>query len=69
MHLDYRMDVTINGESYFEEMSMITLPLLWEDGTKEFPVDRYGDETAPAQLRYEGWQYRDLYNTSYYQSL
>ncbi|MDE6167632.1 MAG: hypothetical protein K2G28_04155, partial [Acetatifactor sp.] len=65
---DYRMDVTINGESYFEEMSMITLPLLWEDGTKEFPVDRYGDETAPAQLRYEGWQYRDLYNTSYYQS-
>ncbi len=65
---DYRMDVTVNGERYFEEMSMITLPLLWEDGTKEFPLDRYGDETAPAQLRYEGWQYRDLYNTSYYQS-
>lgn len=63
---DYRIEVTINGESYFEEMSMITLPLLWHDATKEFPVDRYGDETAPEQVRIDEWQYRDLYNTSYY---
>ncbi len=63
---DYRIEVTINGESYFEEMSMITLPLLWRDATKDFPVDRYGDETAPEQVRIDEWQYRDLYNTSYY---
>ncbi len=63
---DYRLEVTINGESYFEEMSMITLPLLWKDETKDFPVDRYGDETAPEQVRIDDWQYRDLYNTSYY---
>lgn len=63
---DYRIEVTINGESYFEEMSMITLPLLWRDATKEFPVDRYGDQTAPEQVRMDDWQYRDLYNTSYY---
>lgn len=65
---DYRMNITVNDERYFEEMSMITLPLSWEDGTKEFPLDRYGDETAPAQIRYEGWQYADLYDTSYYRS-
>ncbi len=63
---DYRIALTINGESYFEEMSMITLPLLWHDATKVFPVDRYGDETAPEQMRVDDWQYRDLYNTSYY---
>ncbi len=63
---DYRIALTINGESYFEEMSMITLPLLWRDETKEFPVDRYGDQTAPGQVRIDDWQYRDLYNTSYY---
>ena len=65
---DYRIRVTVNGESLFEEMSMITLPLLWEDGTKTFPVDRYGDETAPEQLRCEEWQYRELYDSSHYRS-
>lgn len=63
---DYRIGITINGESYFEEMSMITLPLYWKDETKSFPLDRYGDETAPTQVRLDQWQYRDLYNTSYY---
>lgn len=63
---DYRVAVTVNGQQFFEEMSMITLPLLWRDETKDFPLDRYGDETAPAQVRIDEWQYRDLYNTSYY---
>lgn len=63
---DYRIGVTINGERYFEEMGMITLPLFWEDETKDFPLDRYGDETAPTQLRIDEWQHRDLYNTAYY---
>ena len=63
---DYRVGLTINGRQLFEEMSMITLPLLWEDETKDFPVDRYGDETAPTQVRIDQWQKRSLYNTSYY---
>ncbi len=63
---DYRIALSINGESYFEEMSMISLPLLWRDETKDFPLDRYGDETAPGQVRIDDWQYRDLYNSSYY---
>lgn len=63
---DYRVSLTINGQSYFEEMSMITLPLLWSDETKDFPLDRYGDETTPGQVRMDDWQYRNLYNTSYY---
>ncbi len=63
---DYRIALAINGESYFDEMSMVALPLMWHDATKDFPVDRYGDETAPEQVRVDDWQYRDLYNTSYY---
>lgn len=63
---DYRIAITINDMSYFEEMSMITLPLMWEDETKDFPLDRYGDETAPKQIRDDSWHYVDLYNTAYY---
>ncbi len=63
---DYRIAVTINDEKYFEEMSMITLPLMWKDATKDFPLDRYGDETAPEQIRDDSWHYTDLYNTAYY---
>ncbi len=63
---DYRLEMTIDGETYFDEMSMLALPLLWKDATKDFPVDRYGDETAPEQIRIDEWQTRDLYNTSYY---
>jgi len=63
---DYRVAITVDGQSYYDEMSMVTLPLLWEDETKEFPLDRYGDETVPEQIRIDGWRYRDLFNTSYY---
>lgn len=63
---DYRLSMTVNGESYYEEMAMISLPLWWQDETKEFPVDRYGDETVPEQVRVDEWRYQDFYNTSYY---
>ncbi len=65
---DYRVVVTINGETYYEEMNMITLPLWWKDATKEFPLDRYGDEMVPEQERVDEWRYQDLYNSSYYTS-
>lgn len=63
---DYRVAITVDGRSFYDEMSMVTLPLLWKDETKLFPVDRYGDETVPEQIRIDGFRYRDLYNTSYY---
>lgn len=47
---EFVLDVSINGEQQFKEMKTIILPLLWEDYTDEFPLDRYGDETAPKQV-------------------
>lgn len=63
--LDYNVDVTVNGEHQYDEMGNVILPLFWSDRTKEFPVDRYGDETAPYQERKETWTTLSLYNSTY----
>ncbi len=65
---DYKVSLRINGVSFFDEMDMVVLPLLWTDTTKDFPKDRYGDETAPEPRRIDGWRYRDVYNSAYYTS-
>lgn len=74
--LDYRpmennlsnfiVDVEVNGEYTYSEMKNIILPLIWQDETKEFPKDRYQDETAPNQTRQDRWVSQALYNNSYY---
>lgn len=63
--LDYNADITINGVKAYDEMGNIALPLFWHDRTKEFPTDRYGDETAPYQERKEEWTTLYLYNGAY----
>lgn len=73
--LDYRpvgntlanfiVDVKINDSQDYVEMNNIELPLRWRDRTKDFPVDRYGDEVAPEQVRIEEWTSLSLYNTTY----
>lgn len=63
---DFIVDVKVNGEQAFNEMKNIILPLTWMDGTKDFPKDRYEDETAPPQLRKDTWENLYLYNNMYY---
>lgn len=53
---DFSVDIKVNGEQPYYEMKAIALPLLWQDETKEFPKDNYGDESAPRQVRLSGWQ-------------
>lgn len=62
---DFNIEIEINGKQNFEEMKNIDLPLIWRDETKEFPKDRYGDETAPKQLKKEDWTSLYLYNNTY----
>lgn len=62
---DFSVDIKINGEQAYYEMKAIALPLMWQDETKEFPKDGYGDESAPRQVRLEGWQTTYLYNNTY----
>ncbi len=62
---DFAVDVKINKEQAYYEMKTIALPLYWQDETKAFPVDGYGDESAPKQVRLEDWAEIYLYNNTY----
>lgn len=66
---DFSADIKINGEQAYYEMKTIALPLHWEDETKEFPKDGYGDESVPKQNRVEEWQTTFLYNNTYSSAL
>jgi len=59
------MSVAINGEFQFDDAKTIDAVLYWEDSTKEFQTDSYGDETLPTQIKIEEWREFDLYNNTY----
>lgn len=63
---DFNVDIKINDEQLYTEMKNIALPLIWQDETKEFPKDRYQDETAPTQIKKNEWISQQLYNNTYY---
>ena len=62
---DFNIEVKINDVQVYEEMESISLPLFWTDETKTFPTDRYGDETAPKQIRKDEWTSLYIYNSTY----
>jgi ABC-type glycerol-3-phosphate transport system substrate-binding protein len=59
------VSVLINGEYQFDEAKTIDVPLLWQDETKDFSLDTYGDESLPNQERIIGWDSLDLQNNTY----
>ncbi|NLP34869.1 MAG: extracellular solute-binding protein [Clostridiales bacterium] len=63
---DFHVEIMINDNQDFDEMKNIGLPLYWSDETKDYPVDRYGDQVAPRQVRREEWTEAYLYNNTYY---
>ncbi len=63
---NFNIEVSINDEQQYEEMKTISLPLMWKDSTKNFPVDGYGDETIPTQTRVDEFYTLPLYNNTYY---
>lgn len=65
LYSEFHIEVRINNEQPYEEMKNIVLPLFWSDATKEFPKDRYGDETAPEQYSSDEWTSLHMYNNTY----
>ncbi len=63
--MNLTFSVKINDEEQYSESNNIDIPIFWEDGTKAFPLDRYGDETIPPQENIMGWRVVDFYNTTY----
>jgi len=59
------ISVEVNDHSYYQEMQTIELPIIWQDETKHYLTDRYGDEVLPNQIIVEGWHYTPLYNNTY----
>ncbi|MGD9909214.1 MAG: ABC transporter substrate-binding protein [Candidatus Izemoplasmatales bacterium] len=57
--------VSVNGETQFDDALTVDVPLLWEDDSKTFVLDTYGDESLPAQSRVLAWQELPLYNNTY----
>ncbi len=63
---DYLVNVTVNNESPFDEAELISIPIIWEDETKDYDTDRYGDEFNPKQEVVLGWHETNLYDNRYY---
>lgn len=59
------ISIAINDEFQFDDAKTVDVVLYWEDQTKDFSVDTYGDETLPTQNKIEEWRYLDLYNNTY----
>ncbi len=59
------ISVAINNEFQFDDANTVDVPLNWVDYTKDFALDKYGDESLPAQIKIEDWRKLDLYNNTY----
>lgn len=59
------VSLSIDGESPFREAATIDVPLIWQDESKIFTLDSYGDEALPNQIRKDEWRQLYLYNNTY----
>ncbi len=57
--------VKINDEYQYDDALTVDIPLIWEDDSKEFVLDTYGDESLPTQERVLEWRPLDLFNNTY----
>lgn len=59
------LSVKINDMYLYDDHRAIDIPLTWMDETKDFQVDRYGDQVLPNQMTDTGWRTIPLYNNTY----
>ena len=62
---NYNLSVQVNGVFLFDESERIDVPILWEDSTKTFPIDTYGDETQPQSNKINKWRKLDMFDNKY----
>lgn len=63
---DFLVNIIVNNTSPFDEAELISIPIMWEDETKEYETDRYGDEYNPKQEVVLGWHNTAIYDNRYY---
>jgi ABC-type glycerol-3-phosphate transport system substrate-binding protein len=59
------LSVMINGEYQYDDMKTVDVVLYWRDAVDTYALDKYGDETLPAQIKVEEWRPLELYNNTY----
>ncbi|MCL2043057.1 MAG: extracellular solute-binding protein [Treponema sp.] len=62
---DITIALRVNGELQYAEANTIILPFFWEDESKIYPIDKYGDESRPMQRQIPGPYTVYLFDTSY----
>jgi ABC-type glycerol-3-phosphate transport system substrate-binding protein len=62
---DITVALRINGEIQYTEANTIILPVFWEDESKIYPIDKYGDESTPLQRQIPGPHTVSLFDTRY----
>jgi ABC-type glycerol-3-phosphate transport system substrate-binding protein len=63
------LSVEVNGEIQYAEALNIDIPLFWEDTTKDFPLDSFGDESVPGVTHLSRKRPIGLYNNTYITAL
>ena len=62
---DITVSLRVNGETQYDEANTIILPVFWEDESKKYPINKYGDESNPMQRQIAGPHTVSLYDTRY----
>ncbi|MDR2731102.1 MAG: extracellular solute-binding protein [Treponema sp.] len=62
---DVTVSLQVNGETQYSDANNIILPVFWEDESKIYPVDKYGDESTPLQRQIPGPHTVSLFDTRY----
>jgi len=63
--MDVTVSLKVNGEIQYSEANNVILPVFWEDESKIYPVDKYGDQSIPMQRQVKGPYKIPLFDTSY----
>lgn len=62
---NYSVSFTIDGVLPFDEAARVSLPIHWQDATKDFDTDRYGDQVIPLQNYVTDWRTVAFFDTLY----
>ena len=62
---DITISLQVNGEIQYDEAKTIILPVFWEDESKIYPIDKFGDESSPMQRQIPGPHTVFLFDTRY----
>lgn len=62
---NYNLSIMVNNEFLYDEAERIDVPILWEDDTKTFPLDSYGDEAQPQSNKINKWRTLECYDNKY----